>query len=164
MKPANFEEFVPLLQRAGVAFIIVGGGAGMVHGLARATYDVDVVYSRSPDNLKRIVDILRELKPYPRGAPRGLPFLWDEDTLKAGLNFTLSTSLGYIDILGEITGGGTYEQLLPFTVETRAFGVPARIVTLEKLIQLKKAAGRPKDFEVLSELQALLDERNKSNQ
>jgi hypothetical protein len=51
MKPANFQELLPLLQHAGVEFIVVGGGAAIAHGLARATYDVDVVYSRTDENL-----------------------------------------------------------------------------------------------------------------
>lgn len=159
MRPANFEDFLPLLQRAGVEFIVIGGGAGIAHGLARLTYDVDVVYSRTPTNLQRIVDALRDYQPYPRGAPPGLPFLWDALTLKAGMNFTLDTTLGAIDLLGEVTGGGSHEQLLPHTIVREAYGVQVRFVTLEKLVELKRAAGRPKDFEVLSELQALLKER-----
>ena len=75
------------------------------------------------------------------------------------MNFTLTTTLGLIDFLGEVTGGGTYEQLLPDTIVSEAYGVPVRFVTLEKLIQLKRAAGRPKDFEAVSELEALLEER-----
>jgi predicted nucleotidyltransferase len=159
MQPANFEELLPILHRAGVEFIVIGGGAGIAHGLARLTYDVDVVYSRSPANLQRIIDALRDYEPYPRGAPPGLPFQWDAMMLKAGMNFTLTTTLGAIDLLGEVTGGGSYEQLLPQTIVREAYGTPVRFVTLERLIELKRAAGRPKDFEVLSELQALLKER-----
>ena len=55
--------------------------------------------------------------------------------------------------------GGTYEQLLPFTTELTVFGHTCRCVTLERLIQLKRAAGRPKDFEAIAELQAILEER-----
>jgi predicted nucleotidyltransferase len=79
------------------------------------------------------------------------------------LNFTLTTSLGDLDLLGEVTGGGNYDQLLPFTLEMETFGVPCRFVTLEKLIQLKRAAGRPKDLEALAELQCILEERRKQN-
>jgi hypothetical protein len=122
---------------------------------------VDVVYSRVSQNLDRVIAALKDYEPYPRGAPRGLPFLWDAQMLKAGMNFTLTTTLGYIDLLGEVTGGGGYEQLLPYTIVTEAHGVPVRVVTLERLIHLKRAAGRPKDFEVLAELEALLDETRK---
>jgi predicted nucleotidyltransferase len=69
--------------------------------------------------------------------------------------------VGDLDLLGEATGGGGYPQLLPFTEELELFGVPCRCVTLERLIQLKRAAGRPKDLEAIGELQRLLDARPK---
>jgi predicted nucleotidyltransferase len=141
-----------------VRFIVIGGGAAIVHGSAQATYDVDVVYARDQENLRNLVTALQPHQPYLRGAPPGLPFHWDERTVQAGLNFTLTTALGDLDLLGEVTGGGTYEQLLPFSQEIDAFGLRCRFVTLEKLIQLKRAAGRPKDLQAIAELQALLEE------
>jgi hypothetical protein len=85
-----------------------------------------------------------------------LPFRWDLGTIKRGLNFTLTTDLGNLDLLGEVTRGGDYEQLLPFTVVQSAFGIGCSVVTLPRLIQLKRAAGRAKDLEVIAELEALL--------
>jgi predicted nucleotidyltransferase len=161
MTPANFSGLLPLLVQSDVRFIVIGGGAAIAHGLARATYDVDVVYARDPENLHNLVSALKLHRPYLRGAPAGLPFLWDERTLLAGLNFTLTTDLGDLDLLGEVAGGGGYEELLPFTEALTVFGVQCRFVTLEKLIQLKRAAGRVKDLEVIAELQALLEERRK---
>jgi predicted nucleotidyltransferase len=157
----NFRDILPLLVQNRVRFIVIGGGAAIAHGSARATYDVDVVYARDPENLRNLVAALGPHRPYLRGAPPGLPFRWDERTLQSGLNFTLTTSLGDLDLLGEVSGGGTYEQLLPFAGEMDAFGVRCQFVTLEKLIQLKRAAGRPKDLEAIAELQALLEERRK---
>ena len=69
--------------------------------------------------------------------------------------------MGDIDLLGEVTGGGSYEQLLPFTEELEVFESRCRVVTLEKLIQLKRAAGRAKDLEAIAELQSLLEERRR---
>ena len=155
----NFRDILPLLIRNHVRFIVIGGGAAIAHGSARATYDVDVVYARDPDNIRNLVAALQPYQPYLRGAPPGLPFLWDERTVQAGLNFTLTTNLGDLDLLGEVTGGGTYDQLLPFAMELDAFGVMCPFVNLEKLIQLKRAAGRPKDLDAVAELQALLEER-----
>jgi len=157
----NFEEFLPLLLRHQVKFILIGGGAAMAHGSARATYDVDVVYARDRENIGRLVEAMRPHSPYLRGAPRGLPFVFDEKTVRNGLNFTLTTTLGDIDFLGEVAGGGTYEQLLPHSEEVRAFGCKFLCVSLERLIQLKRAAGRPRDLEAIAELQALLEERTK---
>jgi predicted nucleotidyltransferase len=160
---ANFRDILPLLKRHEIQFIVIGGGAGVAYGLARTTYDVDVVYARSADNIRKLAAALQPYEPYLRGAPPGLPFRWDELTIRAGLNFTLTTTLGNLDLLGEVSGGGTYEQLHPYTQELEAYGVRAHFVTLEKLIQLKRAAGRPKDLEVIAELQALLEERRKQD-
>jgi predicted nucleotidyltransferase len=156
---ASLEEVARLLQSQEVRFIVIGGWAAIIHGAARTTNDVDVVYARDRDNIHRLVEALRPWQPYLRGAPLGLPFRWDDLTVAAGLNFTLTTAHGDLDLLGEVTGGGTYEQLLPFTQEVTAFGITCRVVTLERLIQLKRAAGRPKDLEAIAELQALLEER-----
>jgi predicted nucleotidyltransferase len=157
----NFAEILPLLNRHRVPFILIGGGAAVVHGLARATFDVDVVYSRERESIRNLVAALQPYEPYLRGVPPGLPFRWDEQTVQAGLNFTLTTSLGDLDLLGEVTGGGTYSDLLPYTEQMSAFGIRLVVVTLERLIQLKRAAGRPKDIETMAQLQALLEERRR---
>ncbi|HSF17365.1 MAG TPA: hypothetical protein VLK65_17595 [Vicinamibacteria bacterium] len=140
-------------------FIVVGGLAGAAHGAARVTYDLDVVYARSSENLVRLAAALDGVDPYLRGAPRGLPFRWDAETLRKGLNFTLTTSVGDIDLLGEITGGGRFDDLLPHSIRVEAFGIECWCLGLEKLIQVKRAAGRPKDLEAIAELEALLEER-----
>jgi hypothetical protein len=144
--------------RGEVAFLVVGGLAANVHGSGRLTSDVDVVYSRMPANLQRLARALAPLHPYLRGAPPGLPFMLDERTLGSGLNFTLTTDAGDLDLLGEIAGGGGYEVLLPHSVAIELFGHPVRCLDLPTLIQVKRAAGRAKDLEVVAELEVLLDE------
>ncbi len=158
----DFATLLRVLADQEVAFILVGGAAATVHGSARLTLDVDVVYQRTPDNLARLVNALAPYAPGLRGAPAGLPFQWDAETLARGLNFTLTTTIGPIDLLGEIAGGGTYEKLLPDTDEVTAFGVTCRCVTLDRLIHLKRSAGRVKDLEAIAELEALREERGSS--
>jgi predicted nucleotidyltransferase len=158
---ASLAQVVRQFQQHGVRFIVIGGWAAIIHGTARSTNDVDVVYARDAENIERLVQALIPWHPYLRGAPPGLPFRWDSATIRAGLNFTLTTDYGHIDVLGEVTGGGTYEHLMPFTEEAPAYGTRCRVVTLERLIQLKRAAGRPKDLEIIAELQALLEEQRK---
>jgi predicted nucleotidyltransferase len=148
----NFSELLPLLANHGVEFILVGGGAAIAHGSARMTLDVDVVYSRSPANILRLADTLSRHQPYLRGAPPGLPFKWDAPTITAGLNFTLTTALGDVDLLADIPGGRTYEDRLDDSMDLQVFGTTCKVVTLSKLIHLKKAAGRPKDLEAIAEL------------
>lgn len=155
---SGFGPLLRTLTDGKVEFIIVGGIAANAHGSARLTQDIDVSYRRTPDNLKQLVTTLAPLKPYLRGAPPGLPFEWSESTLRAGLNFTLTTSQGPLDLLGEIVGGGTYEELEPHSVIMRAFGRDLQVLDLEWLIRVKRAAGRPKDLEILAELEALQEE------
>jgi hypothetical protein len=157
----DFRGLLRALDGAGVEFIVVGGAAATAHGSARLTLDLDVVYHRSPENLARIVRSLAAHSPYLRGAPPGLPFRWDAGTLAKGLNFTLTTDLGAIDLLGELTGGGVYEQLLPFTEDLSVFGVSCRCLSLERLIDVKRAAGRVKDLEAIAELEVIRDERGR---
>jgi len=154
----HLETLLAALGDHDVQFIIVGGVAARAHGSARITDDLDVSYARSPANLDRVIKALAPLKPYLRGAPEGLPFDWSVATLRAGLNFTLTTTAGPIDLLGEITGGGRYHDLLPHTLKITVFGRDARLLDLPWLIRVKRAAGRPKDLEVIAELEALEEE------
>lgn len=146
------EKVLQLFGQNKVDFIIVGGAAAIVHGSTRLTQDLDLVYSRGKENLEKIVQTLKPYHPYLRGAPEGLPFFWDIQTLNQGLNFTLTTDLGSVDLLGEITGGGNYQDLLPHTITIELFGIKCLCLNLDKLIATKKAAGRPKDLEAVAEL------------
>ena len=154
----DFEKLLRLLSEAGVEFIVIGGVAATAHGSARLTQDLDLVYSRSKENLRRLADSLAPHKPYLRGAPPGLPFHWDESTLSRGLNFTLTLDLGDIDLFGEIVGGGSYENLLSHALPIALFGLSCQCLDLDSLIHVKRAAGRPKDLEALAELEALREE------
>jgi hypothetical protein len=155
------DRLLGVLSDEGVQFIIVGGVAARAHGSARVTQDIDLSYSRTPDNLARIVRALAPYEPYLRGAPPGLPFEWSVKMLQAGLNFTLTTTLGDIDLLGEIVGGGRYEDLLPHSTSVSLFGRETLLLDLPWLIHVKRAAGRVKDLEVVAELEALMEERDR---
>ncbi|MSU59363.1 MAG: hypothetical protein EXS35_14530 [Pedosphaera sp.] len=155
----DFEQAMRVLTGDGIEFIVIGGVAGALHGSAFITQDLDVVYSRERENIRRLATALQSHQPYLRGAPEGLPFRWDEATIRNGLNFTLTTSLGDLDLLGEVAGGGNYSDLSPHSQEVGGFGVRFRLVNLEKLIVLKRAAGRPKDLAVIAELQGILERR-----
>lgn len=154
----DFAGLLGALVRGGVEFVLVGGAAATVHGSTRLTLDLDVVYGRDAANMERLVAALAPLEPCLRGAPAGLPFRLDAATVRAGLNFTLTTRLGDLDLLGEIAGGGGYEALLPHTIEIEVFGLRFRCLGLDKLIEVKRAAGRPKDLEAISELEMLREE------
>lgn len=154
----NFGRLFAALHTTGVEYIVVGGVAATIHGSSRLTQDVDICYARTDANLDRLVRALRPLKPYLRGAPRGLPFEWSAATLRAGLNFTLTTTAGDIDLLGEITGGGTYNEMIEHTIIVILFSHDTKCLNLEWLIATKRAAGRPRDLEAIAELEALREE------
>lgn len=158
----DFPKLLRLLSEHGVAFIIIGGAAAVLHGSSRLTEDLDVVYQRSSQNIARLAQALKEQSPYLRGAPPGLPFQWSEATIRMGLNFALETSLGPLDLFAEVTGGGGYEALLDHTIEVEIFCVRCRCLNLEALIRIKRAVGRPKDLEAIAELEAILEERQGS--
>jgi predicted nucleotidyltransferase len=158
----DFPTLLRVLTEGGVEFVIVGGFAATVHGASIPTADLDVVYGRDSANVERLVTLLAPYRPYLRGAPPGLPFQWERGTVERGLNFTLVTDLGALDLLGEITGGGGYPALLPHSQEITVFGVRCRCLGLDKLIEVKRAAGRPRDLQAVADLEALREERGKA--
>jgi hypothetical protein len=157
----DFARLLQALVGGGVEFIVIGGVAATAHGSAHVTVDLDIVYRRTPENVARLALALSPLAPYLRGAPPGLPFRFDTETILRGLNFTLVTQAGDLDVLGEATGGGTYEALLSHSELRAVVGLDVRFVDLETLIRLKRAAGRPKDLERIAELEAIVEELRK---
>lgn len=157
MIAASFEAILERLSRSEADFIVVGGLAAALHGSAYVTQDVDVCYGRSQPSIERLCRALGDLHPALRGAPEGLPFRLDPATVKAGLNFTLSTDLGPLDLLGEIVPFGTFEELRPHAVAMSLGGRPVLVLSLPALIRSKRSAGRPKDLLVVPELEALLE-------
>ena len=142
--------------------IVIGGLAAQAHGSARITQDSDFLYRRTKENIERLTAALAPHAPYLRGAPPGLPFRFDALTVERGLNFTLVTKLGDLDLLGEVTGVGNYDAVLPHATALAVFGHQALVIDLPWLIRSKRAAGRPKDLEAIAELEALLAERERA--
>ena len=160
----DFESLIRLLAGSRIEFILVGGAAATAHGSARLTQDLDILYRRSPENMARLAACLVPHHPYLRDAPSGLPFHLDAETIQRGLNFTLMTDLGALDLFGEITGGGRYEDLVNDTIQIELFGVTCCCLGLNRLIEVKRAAGRPRDLETVAELEALREERERGPQ
>jgi len=156
----DYQKALQTLRDGQVRFIVIGGVAATAHGSTQLTNDLDVVYARSTEDIAHLAAALAPHSPYLRGVPAGLPFKFDAPTIKRGLNFTLDTDFGPLDLLGEVTGGGGYDVLLPHTVSLDLFGGPCLCVDLPMLIRLKRAAGRPKDILALAELEALLAASN----
>jgi hypothetical protein len=159
----DFSGVIGLLTGADVEVIVIGGLAAQAHGSARITQDSDFLYRRTKENINRLTAALAPHDPYLRGAPAGLPFRFDTPTVERGLNFTLVTKLGDIDLLGEVSGVGGYDAVLPHATTLPVFGHQALVMDLPWLIRSKRAAGRPKDLETIAELEALLAERERAD-
>ncbi len=153
----QFGKAVQALCDAGVEFIVIGGVSAIFHGAARATYDLDICYSRAPANLRRLAAALAPFHPRPRGIGADLPFVWDETTLRNATVLTLQTDIGAIDLLAEVTGLGAFKNVKERSLVVEAFDRRIATLTLAALIQAKRAAGREKDLSGLAELESLLE-------
>jgi hypothetical protein len=148
----DIQRLIDALHAAGVKFVVVGGVALVLRGSSRVTVDLDVCYARDRENLQKLAGALAPYHPRLRGAPRDLPFLWDERTLATGLNFTLTTDLGDLDILGEICGVGTFAEVSAGASELVVGDAVIRVMDLDALERSKRAAGRAKDLLDLAEI------------
>jgi hypothetical protein len=153
----NYITAVQTLVDASVDFVIIGGWSAILHGSSYITNDLDICYSRRPDNLKRLAAALAPLHPRLRDVPSGIPFVWDEATLRNGTVFTLTTDLGALDLLAEVAGLGNFEDVKRSSSQVPAFDRKVWTLDLPGLIKAKRAAGREKDLLILPELQGLLD-------
>lgn len=151
--PTKSFEVIELLTRHRVDFIVVGMTAGVLQGAPAVTFDLDILYSRAPANVERLLAMLEEVDAVFRADPRHLRPL--RSHLVTAGHKLLMTTLGIVDVLGSL-GESSYEDLLPDTIELDAEGMPFRVLSLEQLIVAKRLAGRPKDLAVLPLLEATL--------
>jgi len=155
----DVEKLLEAIHKEEVRFVIIGGISAVLQGSAYVTADFDLCYSREKENLEKLAKALAHFNPSLRGAPKNLPFRLDVDALRSGLNFTLTTDVGDLDVFGEVTGLGGYEEALAYSEEMEIFGIRCKVLTLEGLIKSKRAVGRAKDLRLVPELEALLEVR-----
>lgn len=153
----QFEKAIHALSDAKVDFVVIGGLAAILHGSLRVTYDLDICYSRSKENLRTLTVAVAPFNPRPRGFPPELPFIWDEATLRNATVLTLQTELGEIDLLAEVAGLGDFDAVKKHALTVEAFGRQILTLDLRGLIVAKRAAGRNKDLADIFELESLLD-------
>ena len=159
-------DFVPLdtvrllrtLDAHGVRFIVIGGIAAIAHGSSVVTRDLDICYARTQDNLHALAEALRALGARLRGVPDDVPFRLDARTLQMGDHFTFVTDAGEFDCLGMPAGTEGYEDLLQRAIDVPFDDLTVKVTSLDDLIRMKRAAGRPKDRAALEILGALRDE------
>ena len=141
-----------------VEFIVVGGVSAVLQGAPLTTFDIDVVHSRAPENLPRLLAALAELNAHSRAQPerRLKPA---KSHLETGGHQLLMTRYGPLDLLGEIGSGHGYDDLLRDVVDFElAPGFRVHVLGLGRLIEVKRETAGEKDLAVLPVLQRTLEE------
>jgi hypothetical protein len=155
--PLKASPLLRALAERGVDFVVVGGMAGLAHGSAYPTYDLDIAYARDRENIARLVAALKSIEVTLRGSPADLPFLLDARTIENGSNFTFDSRYGSFDILGDAAGVGNYDELRSDAVVAVIEEVEVRVASIDHLIAMKRAANRPKDQLMVEEYIVIAD-------
>ena len=152
---------VEVLDRHGVAYVLVGGVAARLHGASRLTWDLDLCPAWEPDNLDRLAAVLRELGARLRDLPSDveLPPITGRTLREMNIG-TWRTSAGDLHVLRDIPSGdrqhpNAYEQLVPRAAPREFLGCTIYVADLGDIITSKEVADRPKDRDALPELRAL---------
>jgi hypothetical protein len=150
---ADLDALVQALLDANVEFIVVGGAAAVLHGAPITTQDLDIVHRRTPDNVRRLSDLLEKLD----ATFRGHDLRPSVELLAGQGQLNLSTALGPLDPLCVLHDGRGYDELLPHSQILTDGSSEIRVLDLETLIGVKAATGRARDKLVLPILIALRD-------
>jgi len=160
---ADIAALIRALVEAQVEFVVVGGAAGVIHGAPITTEDLDIVHRRTPDNIERLLGLLERLDAFHRYDLANRRLRPTREQLAGTGQLNLSTVLGPVDPLCELGPGQGYDQLLAHTDVLRDEDLEIRVLTLEKLIEVKAGAGRAKDRLALPVLVATLQERDQDD-
>ena len=155
--PPRFRDALDILARHRVELVVVGGVAAVLDGVPMATFDLDIVHARSPENLRRLAAALGELDARYRD-PAGRVLRPDASALAGDGHHLLMTRCGPLDVLGAIGSGRHYEDLLPESAPVTLGGASIPVLRLEALIRTKEETGRDKDLAVLDLLRRALRE------
>jgi hypothetical protein len=157
-----------LLQRLAdsrVDFVIVGGFAGVLHGSALVTRDLDICAVLTPENIERLRETLKDINPRHRMTSQRLSFLKVPEPGISVDNLYLQTDWGIVDILSSITGLGGFDSIVANSETIEIAGRKCRLISLPDLVRAKESMGREKDILAAKELRAIeaMRERSKSD-
>ena len=140
-----------------VRYVLIGGLAAAAHGSPSITNDLDVCHDRDFNNLERLAGALTQINARLRGVTEDVPFLLDAKTLRTGDSFSFMTDFGDVDCLGTPAGTAGFDALLRNAVEKEIGGLRVLVASVEDLIRMKRAAGRPQDLKEVEILGAIRD-------
>jgi Nucleotidyl transferase AbiEii toxin, Type IV TA system len=149
----RLRELLQRLTAHGVDFVVVGGVAVILQASPRFTKDLDICYSPEQENLDRLGAVLIELGATLRGVDEDLPFVPDGRALRQTQILTLTTVDGGLDLLVEPDGSPGYRTLRRRADQIDIEGIAVRVASIDDLISMKRAAGRPQDLVDLESLE-----------
>lgn len=127
----------------------------MLLGSARFTKDLDITYATDESNLERLGGVLLSLNARPRGVDEEIPLVPDARTLRHVSLLALDTDAGWLDLLADPPGGPRYSDLRARATRLDLDGTTVRVASVDDMIAMKKAAGRPQDIADIDELEAI---------
>ena len=148
-------EILRRLKDGGVEFVIIGGVAAVTYGSTVATDDVDVCAPMDRDNMVKVIVALADLEPRWRTRPDMAVVRPDDSYLGQLKNCYLRTTLGPLDILGEIPGVCGYAEAAARAVDFDFDGVTCKVIDVDTLIAAKRVAGRDHDLRTIEILEEL---------
>jgi hypothetical protein len=155
----NLSAILEGLLEADIKFILVGGLAAVVQGAPVTTMDIDIVHSRSPENISRLITFLKSIDATYR-RPDDKVIVPNEGDISGMGHFLFTTRFGPLDVLAFIEQGKDYEDLLEHTVEIEFRGHIIRVLNLKTLVELKKTSREAKDKQRLIVLEETLRQVN----
>lgn len=155
-EPFDPKLALEVLNRHGVAFVVIGAIAAIAQGYPLNTGDLDVTPQRSRENVERLVAALIELDAKLRTPQEPVAFPVDVPMLEAADAWTLTTSAGDLDLVFVPAGTRGYDDLRRDAVQV-TIGVPVLVASLRDVIRMKEGSNRPKDQAQLPALRATLE-------
>lgn len=145
------------LDRHDVDYVAIGGIAANAHGSRRLTLDVDIVPAPDQDNHARLAAALDELGAPATAVDSAFRDLDARDTfdLARAEVLKLPTNAGDLDLLNGAPGAPPYADLRARSIEVDVRGTLVRIASLDDLIAMKRASGRPQDLRDIADLTGL---------
>jgi len=154
-----FLNILQLLAKNEIDFVIIGGFAGAVHGCTMLTQDIDICCDFSVPNLLKLAAALKDVHPVHRMTPARLPLELNDANAGQFKNLYLDTDIGQLDCLSFVEGIGDYEKVKQGSILIEAEGLKMRTLDIDALIEAKKAMNRPRDRQMIKELERLKNKK-----
>lgn len=159
---SNVIELFRRLAAQEVEFVVIGGVAAVMLGVAYVTQDIDICYNPEPSNIDRLIQALSPLRPRLRvhgmtdEEAQALPFHLNIQTMQQTEIMTLSVDAAELDIMHFVPGVGNFTKVRQASILVPLPGFEVLVLDLPALIESKRAAGRTKDLFILPQIEATL--------